>query len=170
MTTRVMMTRAEAEDFLYKEARMLDNNQLYEWRDMMTEDVTYWVPVNDDDSDPTKHLSIIWDDWANLTGRIWRIVDSGLNHTQDPPSKMIRYVTNVEVEPAEREDEVLIHSCVWLATFRPGAQRVDDIKPVYYAARQQHRLRQVDGTWKIAFKKVSLLEMNGHLGAMTHII
>ncbi len=107
---------------------------------------------------------------SNLSGRIWRILDSGINHTQDPPSKMIRMVTNVEVEPAERDDEVLLHSCLWLCTFKSGAQRVDDVKPVYYAARQQHRLRQVDGQWKIAFKKVSLLEMNGHLGAMTHII
>ena len=64
-----MLTRAEAEDFLYKEARMLDSNQLYEWRDMMTEDVVYWVPVNDENSDPLKHLSVIYDDKANLTGR-----------------------------------------------------------------------------------------------------
>lgn len=170
MTTSVTMSRTEAEDFLFMEARMLDANQLYEWRDMMTDDVTYWVPLNDDDSDPTKHLSIIWDDKINLTGRIWRILDSGINHTQDPPSRMIRFVSNVEVEPAERDDEVLIHSCLWLATFKSGAQRVDDVKPIYYAARQQHRLRQVEGAWKIAYKKVSLLEMDGHLTHMTHII
>jgi 3-phenylpropionate/cinnamic acid dioxygenase small subunit len=170
MTTRVSIARAEAEDFLFKEARLLDNNELYEWKDMMTDDVIYWVPVNDDNSDPRFHLSAVWDDKANLTGRIWRIVESGLNHTQDPPSSMIRFVSNVEVEPAERDDEVTVHSAMWLCTYRPGAQRVDDIRPVYYAARQIHRLRQVDNEWKIAFKKVSLLEMNGHLNAMTHII
>jgi 3-phenylpropionate/cinnamic acid dioxygenase small subunit len=170
MTTRVMLSRPEAEDFLYKEARMLDGNQLYEWRDMMTDDVTYWVPVNEENYDPRKHISIVWDDKANLTGRIWRIIESGLNNTQDPPSRMIRFISNVEVDTAEREDEVTVYSCLWLATFRESAQRVDDIKPVYYAARQEHRLRQVDGAWKIAFKKVSLLEMNGHLNAMTHII
>ena len=170
MTTRVMLSRAEAEDFLYKEARMLDNNQLYQWRDMMTEDVIYWVPVNDENSDPLKHLSVIYDDWANLTGRIWRILDSGLNHTQDPPSKMIRFVSNVEVEPAERDDEVVVHSVVWITTFKSGAQRVDDIDVRNYSTRQQYRLRMVDGQWKIAFKKITLLNLNGHLNEMTHII
>ncbi len=165
-----MITRAEAEDFLYQEAHLLDNNKLYEWRDMMTDDVIYWVPVNDDDSDPQKHLSIIYDDKANLSGRIWRILESGINHTQDPPSKMIRFVTNCRVEPAERDDEVTVYSNVWLTTFRPHAQRVDDIAAIHYAANQTHRLRLIEGTWQIAFKKVSLLEMDAHLGAMTHII
>lgn len=170
MTTAVTLSRPEAEAFLYKEARMLDNNQLYEWRDMMTQDITYWVPVNDEASDPLKHLSVIYDDWANLTGRIWRIIDSGLNHTQDPPSKMIRYVTNVEVESAERDDEVTLHSCVWITTFKSGAQRVDDIDVRNYSTRQEHRLRLVDGQWKIAYKKVTLLNLNGHLNEMTHVI
>ena len=170
MTTRVAIVRSEAEDFLYKEARLLDENRLQEWRDLMTDDVTYWAPLNDDDSDPRDHLSIIWDDMASLNGRIWRILESGLNHSQDPPATMIRFVSNVEVEPAERDDEVMLHSCLWLATFKSGAQRVDDVRPVYYAARQQHRLRQVAGRWLIAYKKVSLLEMNGHLNYMTHII
>jgi 3-phenylpropionate/cinnamic acid dioxygenase small subunit len=170
MTTRVSISRSEAEDFLYKEARLIDSNQLWAWRDLMTDDVTYWVPLNDDDSDPNEHLSIIWDDRENLSGRIWRILESGLNHSQDPPSRMIRFISNVEVEPAEREDEVTVQSCLWLATFKSGAQRVDELKPVYYAARQQHRLRRVAGSWLIAFKKVSLLEMDGHLNYMTHII
>jgi 3-phenylpropionate/cinnamic acid dioxygenase small subunit len=170
MTTRVTITRSDAEDFLYKEARLLDENRLQEWRDLMTDDVIYWVPLNDDDSDPRNHLSVVWDDKDYLNGRIWRILESGLNHTQDPPSRMIRFVSNVEVEGAQRDDEVTLHSCLWLATFKSGAQRVDGVKPVYYAARQQHRLRQVDGRWLIAYKKVSLLEMNGHLNEMTHII
>lgn len=170
MTTRVMLSRQEAEDFLYQEARMLDDNRLYEWRDMMTDDVTYWVPVNDADVDPSKHLSVIWDDKANLTGRIWRILDSGLNHTQDPPSKMIRFVSNVQVEPAERDDEVTVHSVVWITTFKSGAQRVDDIDVRNYSTRQEHRLRQVEGKWMIAYKKVTLLNLNGHLNEMTHVI
>jgi benzoate/toluate 1,2-dioxygenase beta subunit len=170
MTTRVEISRTEAEDFLYREARLLDSNQLYEWRDLMTEDVIYWVPVNDENADPRKHLSVIYDDWANLTGRIWRIVESGLNHTQDPASKMIRFVSNVEVEDAERDDEVTVHSVVWLTTFKSGAQRVDDIDVRNYSTRQQHRLRMADGQWRIAFKKVTLLNLNGHLNEMTHII
>ena len=121
MTTRVMLSRQEAEDFLYQEARMLDDNQLYEWRDMMTDDVTYWVPVNEADVDPSKHL-------------------------------------------------VTVHSVVWITTFKSGAQRVDDIDVRNYSTRQEHRLRQVEGRWMIAYKKVTLLNLNGHLNEMTHVI
>ena len=116
MTTRVMMTRAEAEDFLYKEARLLDNNKLYEWRDLMTEDVIYWVPVNDEGSDPLKHLSVIYDDWANLTGRIWRILDSGLNHTQDPPSKMTGEQWNIAKAVYSELVQILRRKAVWPTT------------------------------------------------------
>ena len=83
---------------------------------------------------------------------------------------MIRFVSNVEVEPADRDDEVTVHSVVWITTFKSGAQRVDDIDVRNYSTRQQYRLRMVDGQWMIAFKKVTLLNLNGHLNEMTHVI
>ena len=35
----------EVEQFLYREARMLDNRQFHEWLELFTDDVRYWMPI-----------------------------------------------------------------------------------------------------------------------------
>lgn len=164
------MTRAEAEDFLYREARLLDEGRFQEWRALTTDDVVYWVPINDDAADPTRHLSMIYDDAVQLEARVWRIAESGLNHSQDPPSKTVRFISNVEVEPGDGAGEVQVFCTLLLCEFRPGQQRRQMSVPHWYAARCRYRLRRVDGDWKIAFKKISLLDMDGILNAMTFLI
>jgi 3-phenylpropionate/cinnamic acid dioxygenase small subunit len=38
-------TIREIEQFLYREARLLDNRQYHAWLDLFTDDVRYWMPV-----------------------------------------------------------------------------------------------------------------------------
>ncbi len=164
------MTRSDAEDFLYREARLLDEGRLQEWLELTTEDITYWVPVNDLDDDPRQHMSVIWDNRVELEARIWRITESGLNHSQDPPSRTVRIVSNVEVEPGASADEVTVYANTLLNEFRPGWQRRERSVPHQFAARAQYRLRREEGDWKIAYRKVMLLESNGILNSMTYLI
>ena len=42
-----MLTRAEAEDFLYQEAAILDEWRLRDWLALFTDDAQYWVPSTD---------------------------------------------------------------------------------------------------------------------------
>ena len=56
----------EAEAFVYKEARLLDKYDLREWLTLFTEDALYWVPVNEENYDPTKHVSICYDNVTRL--------------------------------------------------------------------------------------------------------
>jgi len=41
------LTRAEVEDFLFREAALLDEWKLEEWLTLLTPDATYYVPPND---------------------------------------------------------------------------------------------------------------------------
>lgn len=164
------MTRTEAEDFLYREARLIDDGRLQEWLDLTTDDVIYWVPANDAADDPRTHLSIIWDNHVELEARIWRITESGINHSQDPPSKTVRIVSNVEVEAADDPNEVTVYANALLNEFRPGWQRRERSVAHHYPMRCQYRLRREDGEWKIAYKKVHLLESDGILNSMTFLI
>ena len=52
-------SRSAVEDFLYMEARLLDNRQFEEWMDLFTDDALYWVPAGRDDIDPSRHVSIV---------------------------------------------------------------------------------------------------------------
>ena len=47
VATRNVVTRAEVEDFLYREAALLDDWKLDEWEALLTDDAAYYVPPND---------------------------------------------------------------------------------------------------------------------------
>ncbi len=51
--------RYAVEQFLYREARLADEQRLDDWLALWDEDALYWVPCNQDDIDPTRQLSII---------------------------------------------------------------------------------------------------------------
>ena len=46
------------EQFLYHEARLLDTGQFEAWLDLFTEDATYWLPLERDQTGPLETSSI----------------------------------------------------------------------------------------------------------------
>jgi 3-phenylpropionate/cinnamic acid dioxygenase small subunit len=164
-----MITRLEAETFLYYEARLLDENDLRAWSALLTDDVIYWVPNNRDDVAPSEHISIVYNDRRSLEGRIWRISESGINHSQDPPTQTVRFISNVEVEAGPNAGEAVVRCNLLLHIYRPGMQRRDEA-PSSHAARCRYVLRGDSGALKIAYKKVALLEMDAPLPPMTFVI
>jgi len=164
-----MIERMHAEAFLYREARLLDDGNLGAWSALLTDDAVYWVPNNRADVEPQTHLSIVYNDRRQLEGRLWRITESGINHSQDPASRTVRFVSNVEVEPAAAAGETIVRCTLLIHAYRGGMQRRDGVVEAH-AARCEYRLREASGNLKIAFKKVALLEMDGCLPPMTFLL
>ena len=111
----------EVEQFLYREARLLDERRFHEWLELLTDDVHYWMggaqqPLSEDqqgDRDPRSRplcrgrsgqgedeLAILDEDKASLTGRVARL-DTGMAWAEDPPSRTRHLITNIEVEPGD---------------------------------------------------------------------
>lgn len=153
--------REGIESFLYREAALLDAWKLEEWLALFTEDAIYWIPCNEDDNDPTRHISIAYDDRQNLQERIWRL-DSGKAYSQEPRSRTRHLIGNVEVT-AVSGNEVTVSSSFALFQVRLGRQNT-------FAGRYEHRLRKVDGAWKIAFKKAELINNNETIDDITFMI
>ena len=63
------LSRQEAEDFLFEEARLLDERLFEAWLHLFTEDGLYWIPIVED-ADPTTQTSILYDDSALLQMRV----------------------------------------------------------------------------------------------------
>ena len=134
--------------FLYREARLMDEHRYEEWLTLWeSADTLYWVPCNDDDIDPRRQVSIIYDDHDRLVQRVERLV-SGTVLAQQPVPKMRRIVSNIEPEH-EAPDVIAVRSNFILATARAGRQEL-------WAGQAQHRLRVRDGTHRIFSKKVLL--------------
>lgn len=159
MTTTIKLTRQEAEDFLYEEARLLDERLFEDWLKLFTDDAIYWIPVVKD-ADPQKETSIQYDDAVLRKIRVHHLLHER-NVAQSPPSRTIHQITNVQVAPAPRPDEALVRCTLAVHELRVGDhlqlglgdQRV-------LAATCEYRLRHEAG-WRIAFKKVVLI--NRHL-------
>jgi 3-phenylpropionate/cinnamic acid dioxygenase small subunit len=121
-------------------------------------------------SDPKQHLSIIYENKHELSERVFRIVDSGLNHAQDPPSKTTRFISNVEVMPADNEEEVEFRCNLLLCEYRPHGQRGHALPARQLAARCRYRLHKQAGEWRMTQKIVAFLEMDGPLDGMTFLV
>jgi benzoate/toluate 1,2-dioxygenase beta subunit len=97
MTTIVDTDAQRAvEQFVYREARLCDEHRFGEWEALWTDDAIYWVPANGDDNDPTRQVSVLFDNRSRIATRV-RQLESGKRHAQSPPSRLARLVGNVEV-------------------------------------------------------------------------
>jgi p-cumate 2,3-dioxygenase beta subunit len=131
----VPVTRAEVEDFLYREAALLDEWRLEEWLGLLTEDATYTVPPNDrPDGDPKDTLFILADDIVRIRERVKRLM-SPQCHAEHPHSRTRRMISNVRIVDA-RGDEVTV-----AANF------------VCYRFRRHERIREYVGSYRYVLKR-----------------
>jgi len=153
--------RHQIENFLYREARLMDEHAYDEWLALWAEEVLYWVPCNGDDIDPRRHVSIIYDNRARLEDRIDRL-KSGAAYAQDPKSRLRRVVSNIEIEE-EENGEVTVYSNFNLTELRRSKQDI-------FAGRTIHKLRLQDGSFKITSKKVLLVNNDEVIDNLTFLI
>jgi 3-phenylpropionate/cinnamic acid dioxygenase small subunit len=150
---------AELEQFLYREARLLDAGRFDEWLDLFTADATYWVPLEAGQKDPIETCSIIYDDRTLLEMRV-RQYRHPRAHARVPFARTVHQVSNVVLleERAER-GEATVGSTLVLIEFRAERQRT-------FGALVEHRLRRAGGDWKIAAKRVDLVNSEGELDGL----
>lgn len=102
------ITRTEAEDFLYREARLLDEWNLEAWAALFTDDGQYLIPpIEAPRSEPGKALFLVYDDRHRLGERAKRLLKRHA-HAEFPHSVTSRIIGNVIVE-GEHEGVTGVH-------------------------------------------------------------
>ena len=94
------LTRQDAEDLLYREARLLDERRLEAWLELFTADGMYWIPI-EDEVDPELEPAMQYDDAEQRALRVYQILHLP-HYAQLPPSRTVHVVSNVEVENGPR--------------------------------------------------------------------
>jgi benzoate/toluate 1,2-dioxygenase beta subunit len=96
------VTVEQVEQFLYAEARMLDDRDFESWLECYAPDSEFWMPAWDDDdtltTDPQREVSLIW--YANRAGledRVFRIRTERSSATSLPEPRTGHNITNVEI-------------------------------------------------------------------------
>ena len=143
----------EVEQFLYREARLLDDGRFREWLALFADDATYWMPSRETREDGTGlakegEMPLFEDDKAFLLARIERI-ESGFAHAETPPSRTRHFVNNVEVLE-KGEDEMIVRSNIIL--FQSRLERTEN----FFVGNREDRLRKTGGQWRIVRRKVTL--------------
>ncbi|UXA05393.1 hypothetical protein KXD96_21020 [Mycobacterium sp. SMC-2] len=130
-------------DFLYEEAELLDDDRLNEWLNMMDEELSYRMPVRltvarGDGAGFAPEATFFDDGLPMLTLRVRRILETANAHSEMPPTRSRRFVTNVRV--GVLGDDVLARSSVLLLRSRWDSKWFE-----FFVARRDDVLRPSDG-------------------------
>jgi len=151
-----VVLQARCAEFLSREAEYLDDRRFRDWLKLLTEDVTYQIPVR-----VTRGLPSHEDDFANtgfhmkdtypiLAMRVERLFTEHA-YAEDPPSRTTRLVGNVSSR--RRGDTAEIDVKSKFACYRGMGEGVDfDL----LMGERRDVLRMVDGELRLAARTVLL--------------
>ncbi len=159
------------EQFLYREARMLDDRLYTEWLGLLADDCSYKVPTREtlqavrnkppvSIEDELAEVCYFEDDKLTLLAKVLRL-GTGTCWGENPPSRTRRLVSNVEVQRSDAPNELRVYSNLLLHRSR----RVDEVSQ--FVGQRRDVLRQSDKGLLLA-KRVVVLDMNicdsSHMG------
>ena len=159
----------EVEQFLYREARLLDERRFHDWLTLFTDDIRYWMTNRtnrypksskaisildpdryvEDDVGADDELAILDEDKETLSARVRRL-DTGMAWAEDPPSRTRHLIMNIEVEPGGSDSEIRVYSN--FLVYRSRGETEQD----FYVGGRQDVLRRVNAEWKIASRRLVL--------------
>jgi benzoate/toluate 1,2-dioxygenase subunit beta len=152
----------EVEQFIYREARLQDELEYDAWEALWTDDAIYWVPANGDDIDPTTQMSVLFDNRSRIATRIKQL-HTGKRHSQNPPSRLRRLVSNVELlSGGEGED---IQAGANFVIYESRERGV-----TLWAGRSEYKLRRTGDGLRMAYKKVLLVNNDRPLSTMSFLV
>ncbi|MFT7598796.1 MAG: benzoate/toluate 1,2-dioxygenase beta subunit [Acidimicrobiales bacterium] len=163
-----LLEQQRVEQFLFLEARLIDERRFTEWEALWVDEGIYWVPANGEDTDAHTNVSLIYDNRSRMHNRVERYV-GGKAISQQPSPRTVHLVGNVTIEPATSDADVgddvlwIIQSTVQVAESRPG-ERID------WVGRVTHHLAEHDGALRIVFKKVVLVDNDQELTTLDFLL
>lgn len=150
-------TREDIIDFVYDEARMLDEGRYEEWLALWLPDGHYWMPLDWQQTDPLNVTSLLYEDLFMLKVRVERL-KGARTFSQKPKSRCHHVLQRPFVDVFEPED-----GRFETTTFMHYVEtRLDDQFLLALTAR--HEIAEVDGALRIANKRVDILNCDAAFG------
>ena len=162
-------TQREVEQFLYREARLLDSRRFTEWLELFSEDVRYWMPTRSnrypvnskaisildasryeqEEISGEDELAVMEETKDTLERRVARL-DTGMAWAEDPPSRTRHLITNIEVEVGDSQDQVRVYSNFVMYRNR------GEVDQDFYVGSREDVLRREGGQLRISSRKIIL--------------
>jgi 3-phenylpropionate/cinnamic acid dioxygenase small subunit len=151
------VTKDDLIDFVYDEARMLDEGRYDEWLALWLPDGHYWMPLDWQQEDPHLVTSLLYEDQFMLKLRVERL-NGARTFSQKPKSRCHHvlqrpFVDEMDAEAGRYRTTTQMH---YVET------RLDEQQLLALTAR--HEIAAVDGQLRIANKRVDILNCDAAFG------
>lgn len=144
-------------DFIYNEARMLDEGRYDEWLALWLPDGHYWMPLDYQQSDPHLVTSLLYEDLFMLKLRVERL-NGARTFSQKPKSRCHHVIQRPFVDQFDQEQGLFITN----TSMHYVETRQDD--QFLLALTATHELRLEHEQLRIANKRVDLLNSDAAFG------
>jgi benzoate/toluate 1,2-dioxygenase beta subunit len=151
-------TQREIELFLLREAKLLDAGEFEAWLALYAPHGIYWMPSRPGQTDAKGVASIIYEDYAILAIRVRRLLEARAL-VLTPMPRTIHLISNIEVT-ANAGNEFSAEAAIMCTEHQGDRQRI-------YAGRHTHQLVRHNGSFRIALKRVELIDCDGKHSPMT---
>ncbi len=146
----------EIEQFLYLEARLMDEKRWDEWQALFTEEGEYWMPATRGQPDPLNHVSIIYEKSLLRAVRLKRYSHPNALSLQPMPYS-VHTVSNVMLDSHDETTGIIeVNSRFIVLEYRRDVTYT-------YGGAYTHTLQPHDSSFKIQRKKVELINCDGVL-------
>jgi 3-phenylpropionate/cinnamic acid dioxygenase small subunit len=149
---------SDLERFVYLESKLLDERKYLAWLDILTPDVTYWIPNYDNNGPPDECGAIVFEHLLELRARVERTLDRR-NPTQQPSPRTQHFLTNILVDASADGTTAAVSASLLLYVAK-------DQQVLSFPGHCDYTLRNIDGAWRIAAKTINLLGNAGPLSSM----
>jgi benzoate/toluate 1,2-dioxygenase beta subunit len=156
----------DVEQFLYREARLADENDYDGWEALWTDDALYWVPAGGADIDPSRQMSIIYDNRSRIATRL-KQVRTGRRYAQAPPSHLRRLISNIEIlggrENSAGGTDMEVGANFLIVESRTRGNEI-------WGGRTTYRLRRDETGLRLVYKKVVLVDNDRVISTLGFLI
>jgi 3-phenylpropionate/cinnamic acid dioxygenase small subunit len=147
----------ELEQFIFHEARLIDEQRWEEWNALFTEEGEYWVPASPHQADAKNHVSLIYETGLLRAVRIKRFRHPNA-FSLKPNPRSSHLVSNVMLDEFDEATGVcVVHSRFIMLQYRREEQDV-------FGGSYTHHLKVEEQGFKIKKKRVDLINCDAVLG------
>ncbi len=149
-----MQTQRAVEQFLYRQADVLDERNWDEWLRLFSADGIYWMPVSRDQETGDGVPNIFYEDHFLMRIRVARVTHVRA-HSHRPPNRTSHVVSNVVIDSEDPDTgDVVARS-----KFHVCEYRNDELR--HFAGQYRHQLTKTDDGYRIRQQRVDLVNAEG---------
>ena len=141
-------------ELIRTETACLNKGDLEGWISLFTDDGYYWMPLEEEHTDPEKHDSLVYDNRALMEMRKHNLA-SPLAPSMELDIRSVRILSDIEIQPIEATEEVEVSAFVIAVIYQQQKHT--------YGGRVTYRLVNTGDGLKIRVKRVDLIDADAPL-------